>query len=88
MILLAVFGGGYIGVFSGGPVMERRLLKPKEVEKIYNIDAGTLANWRCQGRGPAYVKYGRKVLYPIRALEVWCESHQVQTIDHPSFPVD
>jgi len=29
--------------------MERRLLKPKEVEKVYNIDAGTLANWRCQG---------------------------------------
>ena len=48
--------------------MERRLLKPKEVEKVYNIDAGTLANWRCQGRGPVYVKYGRKVLYPIRAL--------------------
>ena len=44
--------------------MERRLLKPKEVEKVYNIDAGTLANWRCQGRGPVYVKYGRKVLYP------------------------
>ena len=69
-------------------MMERRLLKPKEVEKVYNIDAGTLANWRCQGRGPVYVKYGRKVLYPIRALEVWCQSHQVQTIDHPSFPVD
>ena len=69
-------------------MMEQRLLKPKEVEKFYNLDAGTLANWRCQGRGPVYVKYGRKVLYPIRALEVWCESHQVQTIDHPSFPDD
>jgi hypothetical protein len=36
--------GGCIGVFEWGPVMERRLLKPKEVEKVYNIDAGTLAN--------------------------------------------
>jgi hypothetical protein len=68
--------------------MERRLLKTNEVEKVYNINAGTLANWRYQGREPVYVKYGRKVLYPIRALEDWCQCHQVQTIDYPSFPDD
>jgi hypothetical protein len=36
--------------------MERRLLKPKEVEKIYNIDAGTLANWRCQGNASFLIR--------------------------------
>ncbi|MCP4745686.1 MAG: helix-turn-helix domain-containing protein, partial [Desulfobacteraceae bacterium] len=60
--------------------MDRKFLRPKEVEDIYSIDAGTLANWRCQGRGPAYVKYGRKVLYPIQSLDDWCLNHQVRTV--------
>ena len=63
--------------------MERKYLEPKEVEKIYRIKVGTLANWRSQGRGPSYVKYGRKVLYPIKTLEAWHEAHQILTIDQP-----
>ncbi len=63
--------------------MEQRLLRPKEVEEAYKLDAGTLANWRLEGRGPAYVKYGRKVLYPVKALDDWCRLHLVRTIDHP-----
>ena len=35
--------------------------------------AGTLANWRTekQGRGPAYIKVGRSILYPIDAVELF-----------------
>lgn len=33
------------------------------------VSQQTLANWRSQGRGPTYVKIGRKVLYPIDAIE-------------------
>jgi hypothetical protein len=35
------------------------------------ISAGTLRNWRSQGRGPPYVKVGRTVLYPHAALKTW-----------------
>jgi Helix-turn-helix domain len=35
------------------------------------VSAGTLKNWRSQGRGPPFVKIGRQVLYPIEQLEAW-----------------
>ena len=62
-------------------IMEKKLLKPREVEKIYRIDAGTLANWRYQGRGPSYVKYGRKVLYPVIEMDRWAKGNMVKTVD-------
>jgi hypothetical protein len=31
--------------------MERKYLRPDEVEQIYRINAKTQANWRSQGRG-------------------------------------
>ena len=61
--------------------MEQKYLNPKEVEQIYRIKSGTLANWRNQGRGPGYVKYGRKILYSVKELEEWCQSCQVRTFD-------
>ena len=40
-------------------------LTPDMVEERFHIKKGTLANWRCQGRGPEYRKHGRKVLYRL-----------------------
>ena len=34
------------------------LLLPAEVSEILRITTGQLANWRCEGRGPKYVKNG------------------------------
>ena len=64
-----------------GVILEQKYLNPKEVEKFYRIKAGTLANWRNQGRGPGYIKYGRKILYPVTELEKWCQNYQVRTVD-------
>lgn len=35
------------------------------------IGKGTLANWRAKGRGPAYVKVGGRVVYPLDKVEAW-----------------
>ena len=61
--------------------MEKKCLMPKEVEASYAIPVGTLANWRNQGGGPGYVKYGRKILYPVSELESWCQANQIKTSD-------
>jgi Helix-turn-helix domain len=58
-----------------------KLLTPEMVEQKFHIKRGTLANWRCQGRGPEYVKTGRKVLYTLTALEEWSRSCTVRTAD-------
>ena len=36
----------------------------------------TLHNWRAQGRGPAFVKLGGRVLYPIRDLEAFVAANR------------
>lgn len=35
------------------------------------IPKGTLAYWRRTGAGPAYVRKGRRVLYPREAVLAW-----------------
>ena len=62
-------------------IIERKCLIPKEVEAAYRIPVGTLANWRNQGKGPGFIKYGRKILYPVSEMEKWCVANQVKTSD-------
>jgi len=31
----------------------------------------TLANWRLRGKGPRYINFGKKVLYPLPEIEAW-----------------
>ena len=42
----------------------------------------TLAHWRSEGRGPAYVKVGHKVFYTGRDLNRWIAEQTV----HPGAP--
>jgi len=32
---------------------------------------GTIDNWRSQGKGPEFVKFGGKILYPIAAVTAY-----------------
>ena len=41
----------------------------------------TLAHWRSEGRGPAYVKIGSRVAYSGRALNEWLAARTVQPKD-------
>jgi hypothetical protein len=52
---------------------EIEFLTPPEVAKRYRneITVGTLRNWRALRIGPQYLKIGKKILYPLRALEAW-----------------
>ena len=37
----------------------------------------TMAHWRSEGRGPAFIKIGAKVAYSGRALNEWLASRTV-----------
>ena len=43
------------------------------------LHARTLDNWRSQGRGPSYVRVGRRIVYKISALEAYLEARTVET---------
>jgi predicted site-specific integrase-resolvase len=61
--------------------MENKFLSPKEVSEIHGIPEKTLANWRSQGKGPAYYKLAGKVKYACVDIETWIETRRVLTAD-------
>ncbi len=47
------------------------LLDAVEVARLLRQKPQTLAGWRCDGRGPEYVKIGRAVYYRRAAISQW-----------------
>jgi len=56
--------------------MEKVLnLLPREAAERLRTTVGTLAVWRVQGRGPRFIKSGRRVLYPLPEIEAYEREH-------------
>ena len=74
-------------IFMKRKTVEQRTLTPQQAEEMYGIPVGTLANMRCQKRGPQYFPLGdgpgkrRRVLYFVEDLEAWIRQNPVLTID-------
>jgi hypothetical protein len=56
------------------------LLRPVEAAQLLGVRTKTLANWRCQGVGPAFVKFGAPrgrgaVRYARADLLKWIATH-------------
>lgn len=46
-------------------------LTAKEVAARLRMTTDSLAHWRIKGTGPRYIKFGRKVLYPLAEVEAF-----------------
>ena len=57
---------------------ETRLYTPRDPELRVIASYSLLAQWRHEGRGPAYIKSGARVLYSGKALNEWLEAQTVQ----------
>lgn len=64
---------------GAGNSATKKFLTPHEVSARYDgrITVRTLANWRSQGRGPAFTKVGGAILYQVDQLETWEQSNTV-----------
>jgi hypothetical protein len=58
---------------------DRKYLSAEEVSEHYRgaVSVGTLRNWRAMRVGPAFVKIGKAVLYPVDELEAWDKRNMV-----------
>jgi len=58
---------------------DRKYPTAEEVAERYRgaVSVGTLRNWRAMRVGPAFVKIGKAVLYPVDQLEAWDKSNMV-----------
>ncbi len=54
-------------------------LTPEEVERVYGLNAATLANLRTKSTGPPYIKIGGKILYPQKELQKYLDDRGVLT---------
>lgn len=61
--------------------MQKRINRtPAQEAEYLNTSIRTLARWRNQGMGPAYVRAGGKVLYPSDLTEEWLERKTVEPV--------
>jgi hypothetical protein len=58
---------------------DNKFLTAQEVSERYRgeITVGTLRNWRAMRIGPAFVKIGKAVLYPVDELDAWDQKNVV-----------
>lgn len=56
---------GFFEVYS----MEKNLITAEILSKRWNLKELTLSLWRQQGRGPQYLKIGRRVMYRLQDIE-------------------
>jgi hypothetical protein len=54
-------------------------LTPEEVERVYGLNAATLANKRGKGQGPRYIKDGGKILYPQKEVQKYLQDREILT---------
>lgn len=55
--------------------MDRHLTEHELAERL-RLSVRTLQRWRWQGKGPAYLKLGRRVVYRLADVEAWEAANQ------------
>jgi len=60
---------------------ERRAATAQELNMLYGLDVGSLANLRSQRRGPKFFKVGKRVYYFLVDVEAWLRRNPVLTAD-------
>lgn len=54
--------------------MQNQLYQPNIVSEMLCVSAATLRKWRWEGKGPKFVKIGRKVVYRQSDIDDYVQS--------------
>jgi Helix-turn-helix domain len=68
---------------------DQKYLTAEEVSERYRceVSVGTLRNWRAMRVGPAFVRIGKAILYPIDELDAWEKRNMVSCRASGRLPV-
>lgn len=67
--------------------MQTPFLTPETLANRWNINPNTLSQWRWNGRGPKFLKIGRRVLYRLEDIECF-EKQKVRQNTSYVNPID
>ena len=59
------------------PAPFRKYLSPAEVQAVFGISPRTLEFWRCEGRGPSFIRAGKFIKYNRETFDRWMERQEV-----------
>jgi len=57
--------------------IKHSVLNDVEAARFLGLRPQTLRNWRCQCRGPAYSKIGRRIIYAVQDIEGYREKNRI-----------
>ncbi|GLH67310.1 helix-turn-helix domain-containing protein [Geothrix edaphica] len=57
------------------PLASGALLDPKAAAAFLNCSEWTLAAYRCEGKGPRFMRLGNRIRYTPSALAEWIEAN-------------
>lgn len=55
------------------------LLTTKRAAPLVGVTPGTMENWRVAGRGPRFIRAGRKIVYDPSDIEAWKEANRASS---------
>jgi len=58
--------------------MSEELKNTKQAADHIRLNRHTLENWRCQGRGPAFVRVGSRIFYRVKDLDDFLERNRCE----------
>jgi hypothetical protein len=58
------------------PQNDEELIPADRLPLYVPVARQTLARWRCEGQGPAFVKVGRRVAYRAGAVRQWLKARE------------
>jgi hypothetical protein len=64
-------------------LMKSKFLTTAAAAKYCACSASTFAKFRRFGRGPVFLKLGRRILYRVQDLDTWVESSRHTRLDQP-----
>jgi excisionase family DNA binding protein len=64
---------------------QRKMLATGEAAGYLGLGKSTLDKARLTGKGPRFIKFGRRVLYDPNDLEAWLDAHRTRVLPPRSF---
>lgn len=56
------------------------VLTTRDAAAYLATTTGTLANWRCNGRGPDFVRLGSSIRYRLSALDTYIDRNTIRSV--------
>jgi hypothetical protein len=47
------------------------LISANEAAQLLHLEPSTLADWRCDDKGPAYIRLGKRIFYRRADISTW-----------------